>query len=312
MRFINRRRRFGIYAVLLAAVLLAGCFTGIHSQAAEPKVMVTDYEVSPSAVTSGGSFTLAVTLTNTAARKVRNLKLTVISEEGHLLPDGGAGTAYINELAAGEELELRFDMIATRGLEEKAYKLTVRSEYEDASGSSYTVEDNIFIPVSLEQRLSVTDVLADDSVKLGDDVEITGMVNNLGEGTLYNVSVIVEGENIDRQTSYIGNIESGKSGSIDVVTRTNHVTETAADRADKNYMIITYEDKQGEQYEHKTDVAVYVDAVNYNNLTVLKETKEKGISGTVIAVAAVIVAAALAVILAVMKWRKKKRILEEF
>lgn len=312
MYFMKKKRGIGVYAVLLTFILLAECFTGIQAQAAEPKVMVTDYGVNPSAVVSGDSFTLTLTLKNTAARRVRNLKLSVISEEGHLLPESGAGTAYINELAADEELELVFDMMAVRGLEEKAYKLIIKSEYEDTGGSSYTVEDNIFIPVSLEQRLSVTDILTDNSVKLGDDVEITGMVNNLGEGTLYNVSVVVEGDNIDRQTSYIGNIESGKSGSIDIITRTNRVTETASNRADKNYMTVTYEDKQGEKYEQKVDVAIYVDSINYNNLTVLKETKEKGISGTAIMVIIVVAVAVLIVVFAVLKWRRKKRILEEF
>lgn len=312
MYFMKKKRGIGVYAVLLIFILLTGCFTGIQAQAAEPKVMVTDYGVNPSAVVSGDSFTLTLTLKNTAARRVRNLKLSVISEEGHLLPESGAGTAYINELAADEELELVFDMIAVRGLEEKAYKLIIKSEYEDTGGSSYTVEDNIFIPVSLEQRLSVTDILTDASVKLGDDVEIIGMVNNLGEGTLYNVSVVVEGENIDRQTSYIGNIESGKSGSIDIITRTNRVTETVSNRADKNYMTVTYEDKQGEKYEQTFDVAIYVDAINYNNLTVLKETKEKGISGTAMMVIIVVAVAVLIVVFAVLKWRRKKRILEEF
>lgn len=309
MYCMKRKRGIGIYVVLLVFMLLVGCLAGIRSKAAEPKVMVTDYKVNPAAVISGDSFKLTLTIKNTAARKVKNLKLSVISEEGNLLPAKGAGTAYISELAAGEELEQEFDMTAVHGLEEKAYKLVIKSEYEDTAGVSYTVEDNIFIPISLEQRLSVTDIFADDSVKLGDDVEITGSVNNLGEGTLYNVCVTVEGDNVDKQTSYVGNIESGKSGNIDIITRTTHVTEV--DRQ-KNSMIIAYEDKQGKKYEQQADVGIYVEAIDYSNLQVLKETKEKELSKTAVVIAAVLVIAVLVIILAVMKWRKKKRILEEF
>ena len=45
-------------------------------------------------------------------------------------------------------------------------------------------------------------------------VEISAAINNLGEGTLYNVSAMIEGDNLDRMMTYVGNIESGKSGTL--------------------------------------------------------------------------------------------------
>lgn len=293
---------------ILVFVLATASFAGIQSKAAEPKVMVTDYKTNPASVVSGESFQLTLTLKNTASKRVRNLKLTVSSEAGELLPEKGAGTEYINELSAEQELEITFDMMAVKGLEEKAYKLAIKSEYEDVNGYSYTVEDNIFIPISLKQRLSITDVLSDDTVKLGDDVEITGMVNNLGEGTLYNVSVKVEGENVSEQTSYIGNIESGKSGSIDIITKTTHSNEMST----KNFMTITYEDKQGKKYEKKEEISINVEAIDYSNLTTLKEAKKTGVSKTTIIIIAVVILVLIIIILSVIKWRRKKKILEEF
>ncbi|MCM1272659.1 MAG: hypothetical protein NC225_10030 [Clostridium sp.] len=304
----TKKNSKNIYIFIMAVMLAIASFAGMQSKAAEPKVMVTDYQLNPTAVVSGESFKLILTLKNTASKKVRNLKLTVSSEAGELLPAKGAGTEYISEFPAEQEMEITFDMMAVKGLEEKAYKLTIKSEYEDVNGYSYTVEDNIFIPISLKQRLSITDVLTDDSVKLGDDVEITGMVNNLGEGTLYNVSVRVEGENIDEQVSYIGNIESGKSGNIDIITKTTHSNEMAS----KNSMIITYEDKQGNKFEESQEISIYVDAIDYSNLTTLKETKKEGISKTTTITIVAVALLILIIILSVMRYRRKKKILEEF
>ena len=134
------------------------------------------------------------------------------------------------------------------------------------------------------------------------------MVNNLGEGTLYNVSVRVEGENISEQISYIGNIESGKSGNIDIITRATHSNEMSSN----NHMIIMYEDKQGNKYEKKEDISINVEAIDYSNLTTLKEAKETGISKTTIIIIAVVMLVLIIIILSVMKHRRKKKILEEF
>ena len=295
---------------LCAFVCFLGCFKALDIKAAEPKVMVINYKLNPTEVVSGEDFKITITLKNTASRKVRNMKLTVASAEGEFIPVNGAGTAYISEMAAEEELDIAFDMTAINGLQEKSYKLTIKSEYEDTNGYSYTVEDNIYIPITLEQRISVTDIMSDSSVKLGDDIEITGRINNIGEGTLYNVSVEVEGENIDTQLSYVGNIESGKSGNIDVLAHTIHPVEDG--RYSQNHMIVTYEDKNKEKHSQKVDLYLSIEATNYSNLEILKEPEEKEISPETIIIIAVVAVVLVVIILSVMKWRKKKKILEEF
>ena len=299
-----------IRIILCIFMCFLGCFNTINIKAAEPKVMVADYKLNPAQVVSGEDFKLAITLRNTASRKVRNLKLTVTSAEGEFIPVNGAGTEYISEMAAAEELEIAFDMTAISGLSEKSYKLTIKSEYEDMSGYSYTVEDHIYIPITLEQRISVTDIMSDPSVKLGDDIEITGRINNIGEGTLYNVTVKVEGENVDTQTSYVGNIESGKSGNIDVLTHTIHPVEEGV--YSKNYMTVIYEDKNKEKHSIKQDLYLSIEATNYSNLEILKEPEEKEVSSETIIIIAVVAVVLVVIILSVMKWRKKKKILEEF
>lgn len=301
-----------IFAAVAVVLFLAGCLPGKASKAAEPKVMVTDYSVDGDSVVSGKTFDLTLTIKNTANRKIRNMKLSVISEAGELLPASGAGTDYVSELLAEEERELTFDMKAADGLEEKSYKLTVRMEYEDTYGASYTVEDVIYVPVKHVQRFSVTDILVDTSVKVGDDAEVTAMINNLGDGALYNVAVRLEGAHIATQTSYIGNIESGKSGSVDVITKTTKATDYT-EVLDSDFLYITYEDKQGNEYEKKQAVRFEISPTSYDNLEVLKDTEEhKGIDRTMIIAIAAAFAGVLVIVLAILRWRKKKKLLEDF
>lgn len=301
--------------------LLAVCFLvtvlAVPAKAAEPKVMVTDYKVKEETITAGEEFELSVTLYNTAKKNVKNMKVAVISEAGELLPAKGAGTAYIEQLDAQTEETLVFQMVAANGLEEKSYKLMIKLNYEDNYGSPYTVEDAVYLPIQLEQRYSLTDLVIDGEFILGEDLEITGMVNNLGKGTLYNVTVQTSGDNISEQKSYIGNIEPGKSGSLDLIVEANHLSDGTQRM---NYITVIYEDAQGNQQEKQEKLEQLgsgsenaITAPVYANLEKVKEeTEHTGIGKIVLIVAIVFAVAALIFWLSYKKWKRKKKILEEF
>lgn len=305
-----------IYRWLLAVCFLVTVFA-VPAKAAEPKVMVTDYKVKEETITAGEEFELSVTLYNTAKKNVKNMKVAVISEAGELLPAKGAGTAYIEQLDAQTEETLVFQMVAANGLEEKSYKLMIKLNYEDNYGSPYTVEDAVYLPIQLEQRYSLTDLVIDGEFILGEDLEITGMVNNLGKGTLYNVTVKTSGDNISEQESYIGNIEPGKSGSLDMIVEANHLSDGTQRM---NYITVIYEDAQGNQQEQQEKLEQLgsgsenaITAPVYANLEKVKEeTEHTGIGKIVLIVAIVFAVAALIFWLSYKKWKRKKKILEEF
>lgn len=279
-------------------------------QAANPRVMISDYSIVEGEVFAGQTFTLDITMKNTAASAVRNLKFTVSTENGELLPVEGAGTAYLSRIDANGEEHLIFAMKAIDGLEEKSYKLTLRTEYEGSNGIEYTVDESVFIPIRLKQRVSVTDVfLPDSEVELGDTVEISASINNLGDGKLYNVSVRVSGENLEETASYIGNIESGKSGILDVLTKASSISQIG----DKNKLIVSYEDMAGNLYKNEAEIIVAVSQPMYGNLELVKEAKDSsGTVKTVLWIVAGIGVVAVIVWLFVQRRKRKKSILEEF
>lgn len=241
-------------------------------KAATPRVMVSDYSVDGKEVVAGEDFTLTITLKNTATKAVKNVKISITTENGELLPAKGAGTAYVEQIDADSEESFTFKMTAASGLEEKAYKLSVKTEYESTGGWEYTVDDTIFIPITLGQRLSVTDIFLPEAyVDLGDTVEVSAVVNNLGEGMLYNVSAQIKGDNLQELETYVGNIESGKSGTVDALTKAIVVTE--GNHA-KNKIIISYEDKEGNAFEKEMDIEVYVAEPIYENLEKVKDKKD--------------------------------------
>ena len=285
-------------------VVLCILFMSTNVEAATPRVMVSDYNVKGGQVVSGEEFDLNITIKNESSNSVKNIKMTISTENGELLPVQGAGTAYIKEIKGGEEQEVSFPMAAAYGLEEKSYKLAIKTEYE-GGGIGYSVDEAVFIPVSLKQRLSVTDIYTtENSYEVGDTVEISAVVNNLGSGSLYNVSAKVVGDNLSDSETYVGNIEPGKSGTIDLLTKADTVSEV---NRKKNQLIIYYDDKSGNQYENEIEInEIKVTAVVYEDFEVVKESKDLsgigkkilwGVLGTILVVV---------IIWFIVKRRKKK------
>lgn len=69
--------------------------------------------------------------------------------------------------------------------------------------------------------------------------------------------------------TYIGNIESGKSGSIDILT--NAVATTAAS-GDMSKVIVTYEDKEGNETTIEGNFKATVESPVYDNVEKIKDS----------------------------------------
>ena len=271
----HQRRNHHLREIILAILVVLSVAVTVcpyTAQAATPKVLVSGYKVSAATIYSGDNFNLILEILNTSKNKVKNMKVTVASEGGEIIPVSGTGSVYVAEIAGNETSEQTFPMAA--GLTEKTYKLSVKMEYENTSGEAFEMEDTLYLPVYLKQRVSVTDAMTDDA-KVGDDVEITAQVNNLGEGTLYNVNARVEGKHVEKQETYIGNIDTGKSGSVDLLAKAIEVTDFDEMARAEDWIIVTYEDRNGDKHEEKVDVSFCIETVDYEDLEVLKEAPEK-------------------------------------
>lgn len=296
--------------IMLMVISICILILPFKTFAATPRVMIADYNIKGDLVVAGEDFDLSLVLKNESENKVKNLKITVISENGDLLPSKGAGTAYIKEIKAVTEETITFPMTAVYGLEEKSYKLSVKIEYE-GGGVGYNVEEAIYIPVTLSQRISVTDIYtAKNSYEVGETVEISAMINNLGAGTLYNVSAKTQGDCLSGSETYIGNIESGKSGSVDLLTKA--IAVSGGD-AKKEHLLITYENKSGESFCENFELGpVDVSATIYDDFEVIKDTETKVSVKVIVLVVFAILFLVIIVCFLIKRRKKKLKMLDEF
>ncbi len=302
--------------VMMLVLLMSVCCISVKADAATPRLMISDYKIVGGKIVGGQEFNMKLTLKNTAAKTtVKNVKVTLSTENGEFLPVDSAGTAYVESIAGDGEQELSFTLKAVKGLEEKSYKLMVKTEYEGSSGMEYTVDETLFLPITMEQRLSVTDLfLTGDNVYIGDSVELTAKVNNLGEGSLYNVTAKWSGQGIDEMTSHIGTVEPGKSANVDIITLASELTKEVT----LTSLYVTYEDIDGVSHTEELKLGslgfqLNVSSPVYDDLEKIKGDDTKKVDWTLVKwmVVVVIVVIVVAVVI-IRRAKRKKKILEEF
>ena len=285
--------------------------SGSAGNTSTPRLMVAGYDLGKDRIYANEAFTLTLHMENTAKSTISNIKLSLANEESQFVPEDGVGSTFIESMAAGESQDVTFQIKPVSGLEEKSYPLVIKSEYENGKAEAFSAEDTLYVPVYLRQRLSITDVyVAQDSYEVGDTVEVSATVNNLGEGNLYNVTVYLSGDNIEESASYVGNVEPGKSGSADILTKATVVTE--GDHT-KNEMLITYEDKDGNVQEKSAVLDLRVKEPVYDNLEKVKTSNDYSAlvkkAGTIIVVVCVMAGIGYAVI---RRRKRKQQILDDF
>ena len=276
-----------------------------------PRLMVAGYDLGKDTIYANESFTLTLHMENTAKSTISNIKLSLGSEESQFVPEDGVGSKFIESMGAGEKLDITFQIKPLSGLEEKSYPLVIKSEYENGKAEAFSAEDTLYVPVYLRQRLSITDVyLTQDSYEVGDMVEVSATVNNLGEGNLYNVTVYLSGDNVEENSSYVGNVEPGKSGTADILAKATVVTDGAYT---KNQMLITYEDKDGNVQEESVKIDLHVNEPVYDNLEKVKTSKDS--SDIVKKIGSGVISVVLIAGIGYVVFRRRKRkqqILDEF
>lgn len=317
MKGIRNIKRTGMVILAGLMVLVAALGQPHISEAMTPRVMLTEYSIKASDpsgdIYPGDTFTVTFKLKNTSKNKVQNLKYSVVSESGEFLPAEGVGTGFVSELAGETEEEYSVSLEAAKTLEEKTYKIKIKTEYEDWNGG-YKSEDIIYVPISLKTEVLVSDTyIAEEEIRLGDNIEIVSTINNTGAAKIYKVTARVEGHNIADAKTFIGNIDSGKNAAVDIITKaTTHDDLRDATEYD-NDLIITYEDIEGNEYTVKEGLgSIEVLEQDYSDVIKIKEDSTKHMSGTTKSLIAAAILLLVVIALAVRHVLKKKKLEREF
>ena len=320
-RLINKKQGYiyrSVIGVLTALITILGVILPTtRAEALTPRVMLSEYEItagdSSGNIYPGDAFSVTFKLKNTSKNKVMNLLCTVTSENGEFIPDG-TGSFYVNEIAGEGETEITVDLSSISKLSEKSYKLIVKTEYEDWNGK-YEAKDTIYVPIKLKTEVVISNTyIAEEEMRLGDNIEVISTFNNVGEATVYKVSAKTEGDNIAVANCFVGNVAAGKKANIDIITKTTNVSK----KTDiKNRVIITYEDSDGNLYTEEVmlgDELGHIDvlAQDYSDIINIKEdtTKHMTNNGKLLIVLGAV--ALLIIIFAAKRIIKRRRLEKEF
>lgn len=221
-----------------------------------PRVIVTGFETNPTKVLAGEEFTLTLHLQNASNRTaVSNMKISLEAANGEFLPSSGSSTQFVSSLGSGKTTDLTLKMSALSSLEPKPYVLTLTCNYEDGEANPFESKENISIPVYQEARIKITDVsVSPETIGVYNQGSVSFSINNLGRSTLTNVQARLEGDSIESEESFVGNIAAGASGYADVMV--TGIEPTTDDGTVK--LIITYEDSAGEECTYEDEVTVFV------------------------------------------------------
>ncbi len=211
---------------------------------ANPILMVTDYDLGGNkAVLAGKDFPLSLTLTNTSAKTLCNIKVTVQDSTGSVLPAEGSNSFFIRSIAPGASYGKLLPMTVGNDITAGNSTIAVNMSYEDLDAHTFTSSDTITVPVTQEDRLVIDDILDPGWLMAGEQGFLQIKYYNMGKTTLNNLRIAVSGDfTIDGDSSqYVGNMANGRSDYFSFNFFPNEEGEC------KGKAVFTYENAQGEE-----------------------------------------------------------------
>lgn len=279
---------------------------GQDDSKAKPRIVVTGFETNPAEVYAGDTFTLTIHVKNTATdMPVSNVLFDMqAATEGEdktntyaaFLPTSGASSVFMERIEADTAKDIVIEMTAKADLAQKPYVLDVNMKYDAGSMFDLTDKASVSIPILQESRFdtSVPEIAPSD-ITVGSQSNVMMSIYNTGKTTLYNVQVKFHADSIDEASAFVGNLQSGATGNVDVM-----LTGIAPTMDDGTVVMeIIYEDDAGEVTTTEKTISLYVteefyDDMMYDDMMTddMENDGKKGGKGAVIAVIVVIAAVA--------------------
>lgn len=294
---------------------------GADGKSSVPRVIVTGFETNPETVHAGESFMLTLHLKNTStATSVNNMMFEIeAAVEGKdeettyaaFLPTAGSSTIFVDRMEKNGTKDIQIELEAKADLSQKPYALDVNMSYEDEHVNAYTSTSSVSIPVKQEARVDISQPeVMPSSISVGSEANIMFNIYNMGKTKLYNVQVKTEGDTVSGGDAFVGNLDSGATGAVDM-----YVTGQSATMDDGVIKLqISYEDEAGESTSIEKEISLFVseammdDGMMDDGMMDEGMMEEEGNTGNyyIAVVIIVLLAAAAAAVTVFMKRKKKK------
>lgn len=224
-----------------------------------PNIIISKYDYGAGQIAAGAEFPLTLTFKNTSAiQGVENIMLTLETGEG-LSITSESNTVYVAAMAPGAQETKTIRMQALPGTKTDSVSLNVGFKYEyvaQAKRSSANLAEKLSIPIYQPDRMNINPPTGPESVTVGEEAAISLSYFNKGKGDVSNLSAEIVGDvKALSKVQNPGNIEPGKSGTIDFIVTPE---EEGVSQFDIN---ITYEDAAGETITRKYPVNLKVNGL---------------------------------------------------
>lgn len=296
--------------------------SGQEATGSKPRIVVTGFETNPAQVFAGDTFMLTIHVQNTAKdTAVTNVLFDMqAAQEGEdktntysaFLPTSGASSVYLDRISADTTADLNIEMTAKADLAQKPYVLEVNMKYDAGTMFDLTDTASVSIPIYQESRFdtSIPEVVPAD-ITVGSQSNVMLSIYNTGKTTLYNVQVKFHADSIDEASAFVGNLQSGATGNVDVM-----LTGIAATMDDGSVnMEISYEDDAGNVTTTEKTITLFVSEEFFDDAMMgemmpedmMMEEEGGSKTGLVVGIIITVVVVAAAGLIIFLQIRKKKK-----
>ena len=218
-----------------------------ENERTKARIIVDSFETDPAEIYAGQDFTLKVRMKNASNSIVAsNILFTfeseTVSDSPVFTTVNGSNSVVVNSLAPGASDTLTIKFSSSPTAEQRSYTITINEQYDSPEFKNAKEAVKIAVGLKQEARLNTGTIeVMPDAISVGEESNVMFSINNTGKVMLYNVNAVFEADSIQKNESYVGNIEPGKSGNVD--TMINGIAPTSDDGKVK--LSITYEDENG-------------------------------------------------------------------
>ena len=219
-----------------------------------PRVIVTGFDLNPSTVKPGQSFRLSIHVKNTSkTTSVSNLLFELefqsIGTDGDIdspafYTTNRSNDIYLDKIEKEETADISIDLVAATNLSKNSYQIKLGMKYEDKDVAQIACQSSISIPIHQDIRLECSEIeIAPKRITVGDESNVTCSIYNLGKVEIYNLRIVWEGDCIEKEEVFLGNVQPGMSALADVMLKGTKVSNDS-----KIMMNIIYENEGAEQF----------------------------------------------------------------
>ncbi|MCM1146075.1 MAG: hypothetical protein NC407_15370, partial [Lachnoclostridium sp.] len=278
---------------------------GEETSGAKPRIVVTGFETNPATVYAGDTFVLTIHVQNTSKEMavtnvLFDMQAAVEGEDktntyAAFLPTSGSSSVYMDRISADTPADIVIEMTAKADLAQKPYVLEVSMKYDAGAMFDLTDTASVSIPINQESRFDIsTPEVVPTDITVGSQSNVMFSIYNTGKTTLYNVQVKFIADSIDEATAFVGNLNSGATGNVDVM-----LTGIAATMDDGTVNVdISYEDDAGNVTTETKTVTLYVSEEYFDDFMMdedmmmgMEEEEGKSHTGLIVAIVVIVIVA---------------------